>query len=314
MWHLREHRAPIRKLTFSPTGQHIASLDDSGKTLLWDLTGAPRPRQLFAPGDGVNPTTDLEFFPKGDRLLMCRSAIPPAALGYWNVESPDSFVPLPSGVEHDPSLALFPDGSKLFISSRVRTERTWVMGSLEVRDIPTWTQLWRGNLGSYRSRGKILVSAHASGVASTSTSDSYLVMRDSLMLHYRGTWAAHPTSVRAVQIAPDGLSLATVGPNQIRVWALPNSATPYYAVPALVVELPRIRGSFWSTLAYSRDGTRLAAGRNGGVVHLYDTETWNEWSVFRWPVGNVHTLAFAPDGFRLAVGGERGAIVVWDVE
>ncbi|MGC0397910.1 WD40 repeat protein [Streptomyces sp. SAI-126] len=85
--------------------------------------------------------------------------------------------------------------------------------------------------------------------------------------------------------------------------------------------LDLLEGSPLGALAFSSDGSRLAAGDMTGRVTLWDGALRHRTpalpSTFR-PAGGprleaVSALAFSPDGHTLAVGGDSGGLQLWDV-
>ncbi|MDX3589462.1 WD40 repeat domain-containing protein [Streptomyces europaeiscabiei] len=87
-----------------------------------------------------------------------------------------------------------------------------------------------------------------------------------------------------------------------------------------IVALDLVQGDRISALAFSPDGSRLAAGDRTGRVALWDGELRRRAGVLRnvfpAPLGNtpeaVSALALSPDGHTLAVGGDGGTIQLWD--
>jgi WD40 repeat protein len=67
-----------------------------------------------------------------------------------------------------------------------------------------------------------------------------------------------------------------------------------------------------TTVAYSRDGSKLAAASTGGVVLIWDAASGKDLQKIKGPEG-VWSVAFSPDGTRLAEGGWSDLIKVWDV-
>jgi WD40 repeat protein len=69
------------------------------------------------------------------------------------------------------------------------------------------------------------------------------------------------------------------------------------------------------SVAFSPDGSLLAAGLFDGTVHFFSTDGWKH--VGR-PLeahsGRVTSTAFSPDGRMLATGGADGTAALWDVE
>ena len=75
-----------------------------------------------------------------------------------------------------------------------------------------------------------------------------------------------------------------------------------------------------SSLAFSRDGRRLASLSIDGTVSVYDPTRWGEkvpqepFFTFRAHKASVEgSLAFSPNGQRLVVPGDENTVNIWDV-
>ena len=111
-----------------------------------------------------------------------------------------------------------------------------------------------------------------------------------------------------VAVDPDGRLLVGDG----RVARLPSGR---------VSRLDLVQGEQVGALAFSADGSLLAAGDQAGRVALWNGSLQRRAGVLRnvfpAPLGDapeaVSTLAFSPDGRTLAVGGDAGSLQLWDV-
>ena len=85
---------------------------------------------------------------------------------------------------------------------------------------------------------------------------------------------------------------------------LRNMEGPIWASP---------RGMGWlRTVAFSRDGRKLAAGSEDRVIRIWDTETGMEIADLEGHTGWVNTVVFSPDGKRLASASDDGTLRLWD--
>ena len=73
-------------------------------------------------------------------------------------------------------------------------------------------------------------------------------------------------------------------------------------------------------MAFSPDGTTLAAGLEDSSVKLWDVATKTNTATLAWATDRVHSVAFSPDGATLAAGlgnafsgVDNGAVKLWDM-
>ncbi len=128
----------------------------------------------------------------------------------------------------------------------------------------------------------------------------------------------HTKEVVALAFAPDGRSIASRGPDAVKVWdvaARRESAT----FPS--------DGSDFGGLAFSTDGTTLAANRSAAGAVAWDLATGRERAAYSYPSAGIGRpadpnstgwgIAYSPDGRTLAGGGgysgEQGFVTLWDV-
>lgn len=70
----------------------------------------------------------------------------------------------------------------------------------------------------------------------------------------------------------------------------------------------------FTSVAFSRDGTKLATTSNDTTATLWDPTAWEPQTRYEWSIGRLRTVCFAPDGLRCAAGSDTGQIVVWDLD
>ena len=116
----------------------------------------------------------------------------------------------------------------------------------------------------------------------------------------------HSGAAYSVAISPDGTLVASGGGRDdgtVRLWTLGEA-------PALLAELQV--GAAVTSLAFSPDGARLAAGDGGGMLHVWTLgdppALWTEQTT---PHGTVRSVAFSPDGARLMTAGSDGTMMLW---
>jgi hypothetical protein len=125
---------------------------------------------------------------------------------------------------------------------------------------------------------------------------------------------------RALAFAPDGKMLATagVGPS-ISLWEVASGKERHQF--RLTAESPagvnsRSPGGpeAVSALAFSADGTILAAGGNDSAIHLWDLLTGEELPPLAGHSAPVRALVFTPDGKQLVSFDAEGLRLAWKVD
>lgn len=118
----------------------------------------------------------------------------------------------------------------------------------------------------------------------------------------------HPSYVRSVAFSPDGKCLASSCERKITVWDL-NTGRERWSV-TLLGELQAWR--IPTRLAFSPDGTTVAAGNGSRDVGLLDAMTGQVRCICRGHRDTVVCTAYSPNGKFLVSGSFDHTLKVWD--
>jgi WD40 repeat protein len=113
------------------------------------------------------------------------------------------------------------------------------------------------------------------------------------------------TRIRSVGLSPDGKTLAAASENgTVEIW---DTET--------MVRRALLRGVLlgYHSLAFSRDGERLAAGSNGQeAIKMWDTDSHEEVATLAATGSAFKFPAFSPDGRSLAARSFNGVLHLWN--
>jgi WD40 repeat protein len=120
----------------------------------------------------------------------------------------------------------------------------------------------------------------------------------------------HETGVESVVFDPTGRWLASVGADgAVHLWNMDSGD-----LATVLQGAPESAPTFSYCLAFTTDGSSLAAGNTNGTVTLWDVSSRAHRHTFRINDWSIKCLSFSPDGLLLATASTDHGIALWDVE
>jgi WD40 repeat protein len=308
----------IVSVAYNPAGTLIAGSTQDDKVQLWDPGSYRRLWSFQFPAvDGGHSQADaIAFTPDGRTLLVTQ----PGGIWMFNIANParpvhTGTLVVPSGTGKDGhpqvvALAVSPDGTT--VAAGVATSQTAFTGLLL-----TWNLAARTLSGvfpetslastlAYTPDGRSLVAGTDGGAVEVFDAARRVKVATALAA---GASALGPEP--AVAVSPDGKTIAygygdSKGNRFVKLWS---------TVTRQVTQTIKAGTAFPQALAFSRQGTQLAAGFLDGTVKLWDlTDTGGPVGTFAGHRALVHQIAFSPDGKRLASASGDGTIALWDTQ
>jgi WD40 repeat protein len=284
----------VRGLSISRDGKVLAAGSDA--VYVWDADTGKLLHRL--PGGGL--TYGVALSPDGTRLV---SADGDNVFRLWDVASGQLARTFSAEETFIPEAAFSPDG-KLLATTHTRIVRLWDPATGEMlRSLPD-------------HNGKVYGLAFSpDGTAlATGSTDGTVRLWDVATGRLRRALEGHKHQVLAVAYSPDSKKLASAGgDSHVRVWDAATGADLLRILQSHV-DSPRpveLRDNV-NCVAFSPDGTTLAAGDNSRRVRLWDSATGREKRPPDGHEGHVTRVAFTPDGKRLISACSGGTVVGWD--
>ena len=293
IYDLEGHQSSVYDVRWSDDGRFVASGDDRGLVIVWDVaTGAERVRCDTTPvpveGEQLERRArGIDFAPDGATFAVASSG---GEVTIWDAATGALRERLQLG-ERLRCVAWTPDARHVVAGSLTGVARVVELETMQVVDtfdhgVTLWTV-------AVSPDGRRLV---------TGGGDQRFRLWDMATGEMLRDEGGHTEIVRGAEFSPDGRMLVTAGwDGQARVWDL--------GVPAV----QRWEGHDEEVLAItvSADGSRLASGDDSGRVVVRDGHTHETLRSFRPESRAVRALALSPDGSLLATGGGDRAVRIW---
>jgi RNA polymerase sigma factor (sigma-70 family) len=306
-----EPRAPgTGCLTVAPDGKAMAWVAFQEHVIrFWDLAAGD---EIHPPAGHRGAIGDAAFTPDGKTLVTVSED---RTLRFWGAATGGEMRQIEASDDRVWFAALAADGKTLATGGALQPSRLWdVATGRELRRfvVPGEHFAWCGDLSA---DGKTLATSDKGAMIfwSTTTGDRRAGKAKSPVLH--GT-------IKALQFAPDGNSVATIGGDWVRFWDVATAGEiRRFALP----NKPKRETGFsqlGARVVFSPDGSILAASsERDGLIFLLDAATGRELDRLDGPESAFKALAFSPDGKILAAGIDTGkraaqrelAILLWDV-
>ncbi len=281
---LEGHTDAVRRVAFSPDGQHVLSCSAHSRDYtvrLWEAKAGREVRRFVGHRGGANA---VAFSPDSKQAL---TAGHDGTVRLWEVSSGKMLLCLTGHTAQVYHVAFARDGKRAVSCGLDSSVRVWDLGK------GTEAFAYRGHLGAvecavFTPKGDQVLSCDNSG-------STHLWDATSGALHWRGP--AGPIGY-AVDVAPDGKEgvLASAG-GDVRTFDMATG------------RVERKIGSHTGgaiSARFSRDGTRIVSAGFDRTVRVWDRTTGRELVAFAGHLDGVQDAAFSPDGRQVISGGGSG--------
>ncbi|MBT7352016.1 MAG: protein kinase, partial [Phycisphaerae bacterium] len=303
---LRGHMDVVRSVVFTPDGRTLVSGSSDGSIRLWDTASGEDMANLVGHDSDV---VSLAFSPDGNRLV---SNGLDHTIRIWEGITGEELATLVDHRSRVGHIGFSQDGTRMGAVSSTGTTWLWNTETGAVLD----------NLNAFEGEGRrrFYVSPDGTRVASIDSESVIQIMNatNGEVLAVLRDHVKEQEDVTSAAFSPDGTTFAFSrtgvlggdGGGVIWLWDLETNKKRFV--------LEGHEGPI-SSIAFSRDGTRMASGGWYGILRIWNPDTGKELAQFQGHTydDEIISLAFNPDGSRLAsgaVGATTNTIRLWDVE
>jgi WD40 repeat protein len=350
---LAGHTGDVTGVAFSPDGKVLASSDEQGTIVLWDVITRDKVEQLTNHTDAV---TSLAFNRVGKPLLATGSL--DRSINLYEIASQQPLGSLVSDGKGRLQALTFNDPDNLvMLGSQSGLASVWLSQVSTQAEQEVFSVSGEPSSATFREGGNWLVLGQNDGsveVWESSGDGTYLESK---------TLETGRAPVDSLAIGPDGDTLAvgtcagsqdrggSCSPAVIQLWKISSAqliatlesetdrvTSLDFTSDSMVIAAASRDGhiEFWfdvgggdyqiaaslefprsggfASLAFSPDDYLLAAGNNVGEIIMLDMGTLSSFgNAFIGGVVAVTSLAFSPDSLSLASGSQAGTVTLWDL-
>jgi len=278
------HNDLVRSVSFSPTGDRIATASDDGTAKLWDLQG----NYLVTFTGHHDSVRSVSFSPTGDRIA---TASDDGTAKLWDLQG-NCKVTFTGHNYSVTSVSFSPTGNAIATASYDKTAKLWdLQGNCKV----TFT-------GHNNSVWSVSFSPTGNAIA-TASYDKTVKLWD-LQGNCKVTFTGHNNWVTSVSFSPTGDAIATASSDgTAKLWDLQGNCK---------VTFTGHNNSVWS-VSFSPTGDAIATASIDGTAKLWDLQG-NSLVTFTRHNYSVTSVSFSPTGNAIATASSDGTAKLWDLQ
>ena len=308
---LSGHGSHLSSVALSPDGQLLATGSSDNQARIWDLaTGRP----LVLLSGHIGPVSSLSFSP--DNQLIATACMK-GLIKLWKVPEGELLATLELPDSTVLQAPFSPDGTLLAAAGSSGAIELWSVADALTAFAPPGTDrtlpkdLHRTSLQGHDTHVFDLAFTPDGGILASSSGDRTVVLWDLERATPRATLSGHMDDIWDVAFARNGRWLASVSDDgTLRIWDVAKGQS----VQTLTYSGPL------ESVAFSRDGTTLAAGGVDRVIHLAaliqkgdGSPEWHPRARLAGHDQTVIALDFSADGKLLLSGSEDGTAKIWNL-
>ncbi len=287
---LAGHQAPVVGVAFSPDGGRLVSVSQDYTLRLCD---AATGREIAVARGHNGPIEAVSFSPDVHRLA---SGGDDSTVRLWDAHTGAALAVCRGHSGPVRALAFSPDGSRLVSAALPEDDRC---------------RLWDAATGT--SVAGLTVPATAKGLTFTSDGARIVCCRNEFI---RIVDASLGKEVMALRVADAVVSCCAVSPDGRRLvtgWDYPDNAVRLWDMrTAELLAVMTGHGNRVNAVAFSSDGTRIAAASQDQTVRIWDAASDKPAVVLRGHTSHVNQAIFSPGGSRVASTSLDGTLRLWD--
>jgi WD40 repeat protein len=315
----------VKGISFSPNGQMIASIPETGIVKIWNINGTLKVN-LVGHSDVVN---SISFSPDGQKIA---SASNDKTIKIWNIDGTLARTIVGHSAEVT-SIAFSPDGQKIASASNDKTIKIWNINGILLQTIT----------GHSAEVTSIAFSPDGQKIASSSNDKTIKIWNiDGTLAR---TIVGHSAEVTSIAFSPDGQKIASSSNDKtIKIWNIngillqtitghsaevtdvsfsPDGKTIASASADKTVKLWRNNGTLVTTLEghsdivwgvdFSPDGQTIASASWDATVRLWHYKS-PLLTILSGHSAGITSVSISPNGQTIVSASDDKTIKLWDVD